>query len=209
MSPRDAELSKQRILEEATKVFAAKTFEGARVDEIAAKAGVNKALIYYYFKSKRNILDTIIENFLDEGIEAIFRVENAILGTDPKTKDRQKVLASLKQFYDYLETKKDILIIMMVESLIQGGPNPLLQIVERYSDSKVEEMKKSMTENGMIFNQDHLAWLITEIFTGLLPSIMFVILNEELSSHMKVDRKILLEKFIEALENTHFQSHIS
>ena len=205
MSPRDAELSRQKILEEATKIFAAKTFEGSRVDDIAEKAGVNKALIYYYFKGKRNILDTIIDNFLNEGTEAIINIGDALFKTG--TKSREELMSSMGKLFDYLETKKDILIIMMVESLIQGGPNPLLQIVEKYSGSRIDEFKKNMTEKGVVFNQDKLAWLVSEIFTGLLPSIMFVILNEELCSHIKADRKVLFEKFFEALENTHFRTH--
>lgn len=44
--------SKDRILKTAIKEFVEKGFDGARVDSIAAKAKVNKQLIYYYFKSK-------------------------------------------------------------------------------------------------------------------------------------------------------------
>ena len=40
------ENTKQRILEAAAHEFASKGFDGARVDEIARSAGVNKALIY-------------------------------------------------------------------------------------------------------------------------------------------------------------------
>ena len=36
-------------------VFAARGFDGAGVDDIAAKAGVNKAMIYYHFKNKRGL----------------------------------------------------------------------------------------------------------------------------------------------------------
>lgn len=122
MSPRDAEQSKKRILDAAVKIFAVKTFEGARVDDIAEKAGVNKALIYYYFKSKRNLLDTIIKSFLDQGIDQIFSVEEAIFRIDSKNKT--ELYKAIERFYDYLESKKDILIIIMVESLIQGGAQP-------------------------------------------------------------------------------------
>ena len=44
--------SKERILNVAEKIFADKGFDGARVDEIAQRAKVNKALIYYYYKNK-------------------------------------------------------------------------------------------------------------------------------------------------------------
>lgn len=49
--------TKEKILKVSEQVFAEKGFDGARVDEIARKAGVNKALIYYYFDGKDDLLD--------------------------------------------------------------------------------------------------------------------------------------------------------
>jgi AcrR family transcriptional regulator len=52
---RDPERTKARIIEAATAEFAAKGFAGARVSEIAARAGVNQQLIAYYFDSKEGL----------------------------------------------------------------------------------------------------------------------------------------------------------
>jgi TetR/AcrR family transcriptional regulator len=52
---RDPERTKARILEAATAEFAAKGFAGARVSEIAARAGVNQQLIAYYFDGKEGL----------------------------------------------------------------------------------------------------------------------------------------------------------
>ncbi|MFF4056093.1 TetR family transcriptional regulator [Streptomyces sp. NPDC001668] len=48
----DAERSRRQLLEAALDVFSAKGFDGARVQEIADRAGVNKQLISYYFGGK-------------------------------------------------------------------------------------------------------------------------------------------------------------
>ncbi len=58
--------SKQLILDAATAVFAEKGFDGARVDEIARRAGVNKALIYYYFESKDQIVEELMQGMIKE-----------------------------------------------------------------------------------------------------------------------------------------------
>jgi TetR/AcrR family transcriptional regulator len=50
---RPARVSPDRILAAAALEFAARGFAGARVDRIARRARVNKAMIYYHFKSKR------------------------------------------------------------------------------------------------------------------------------------------------------------
>lgn len=52
---RDPERTKARILDAATEEFSAKGFAGARVSEIAARAGVNQQLIAYYFDGKEGL----------------------------------------------------------------------------------------------------------------------------------------------------------
>jgi TetR/AcrR family transcriptional regulator len=47
--------SRDALLAAATDEFALKGFDGASVDTIAARAGVNKAMIYYHFKSKQRL----------------------------------------------------------------------------------------------------------------------------------------------------------
>jgi TetR/AcrR family transcriptional regulator len=62
-SPSDADSSAARsaILAAARAEFSAKGLTGARVNEIAARAGVNKQLIYYYFGSKEDLYRTALE----------------------------------------------------------------------------------------------------------------------------------------------------
>jgi len=55
------------ILETARSVFVEKGFDGARMQEIADKAGINKALLHYYFRSKENLFESI----LNESIQKI------------------------------------------------------------------------------------------------------------------------------------------
>ena len=52
---RDPERTRERILEAALAEFAAKGYAGARVDQIAARAGVNKQLVSYYFGGKQGL----------------------------------------------------------------------------------------------------------------------------------------------------------
>lgn len=63
---RDAERTKGRILQAALEEFAAKGFAGARVSEIAAKAGVNKQLISYYFGGKEGLYTELTTRWQSE-----------------------------------------------------------------------------------------------------------------------------------------------
>jgi AcrR family transcriptional regulator len=57
---RDAEATKQRILEAAISEFAARGAAGARIDRIAGAASANKQLIYAYFGSKQELFDAAV-----------------------------------------------------------------------------------------------------------------------------------------------------
>jgi len=58
--------TRARILAAAERAFAQDGLAGGRTDAIAAAAGVNKALLYYYFKSKENLYEAVIEEHLRE-----------------------------------------------------------------------------------------------------------------------------------------------
>jgi AcrR family transcriptional regulator len=52
--------NEKRILDVAIGEFSRKGLAGARVDEIARRAGVNKQLLYYYFKSKEGLFNAVL-----------------------------------------------------------------------------------------------------------------------------------------------------
>ena len=59
--PRDAEATRARILQAAYDAFASKGLAGARVDEIAEAADINKRMIYVYFGNKEQLFLTVLE----------------------------------------------------------------------------------------------------------------------------------------------------
>ncbi len=73
--PRNSAETRAAILEAAGRIFAEAGLAGARIDAIAAAAGINKAMLYYYFKSKdglyRAVLERNVEEFHRLGDEAL------------------------------------------------------------------------------------------------------------------------------------------
>ena len=59
---RDAERTKQAILDAAKVEFAEKGLAGARVDTIAEQSGANKRMLYYYFGSKEDLYVAVLED---------------------------------------------------------------------------------------------------------------------------------------------------
>jgi TetR/AcrR family transcriptional regulator len=62
---RDAERSRQALLDAALDEFAERGYAGARVADIAQRAGVNKQLINYYFGSKEGLYLAVQQAWLD------------------------------------------------------------------------------------------------------------------------------------------------
>lgn len=58
------EKNQQKVLEAALKVFSRKGFSGARIDEIAHQAGMSKTNMLYYFKTKKQLYQTVIVTVL-------------------------------------------------------------------------------------------------------------------------------------------------
>lgn len=70
--------AEERILVAARKVFTTKGMAGARMQDIADKAGINKALLHYYFRDKDKLFEVV---FLEEA-QKFFPKINAIFNSD-------------------------------------------------------------------------------------------------------------------------------
>lgn len=62
MAKKKDENTEAKILEAAKAVFQAKGMDGARMQEIADKAGINKAMLHYYFRNKQLLFDAVFNN---------------------------------------------------------------------------------------------------------------------------------------------------
>ena len=93
---RNPDASRERILAAATEIFAAQGLDGARVDEIARRAGINKRMLYHYFGNK----DDLFAAVLDELYEAICTESAALdLMSDSSQSGLTKLVEFVVDFY--------------------------------------------------------------------------------------------------------------
>ena len=78
--------SRQRLLTAAAVEFAARGFAGASVDRIARAARVNKAMIYYHFRSKAALYREILRDMFEAVAAGVAEVAEA--SADPADKVR-------------------------------------------------------------------------------------------------------------------------
>ena len=90
------EESRAAILKAAAREFAEHGIAGARTDAIAREAGVNKALLYYYFKDKETLYSAVLDDAFSGLKEAVFRV------LDGDLPPRQKILEYVGAYFDFV-----------------------------------------------------------------------------------------------------------
>ena len=66
--------TEDKILEAAKNVFVSKGMEGARMQEIADEAGINKALLHYYFRTKERLFEAIFAEIIKFAFPHITRI---------------------------------------------------------------------------------------------------------------------------------------
>src|SRR4051812_6685056 len=93
--PRPSRVSPDRILAAAAGEFAARGFAGARVDRIARRARINKAMLYYHFRSKQGLYDALLRRTFAEAAARM----RAIAASDLEPADKiDQVIADIAGF---------------------------------------------------------------------------------------------------------------
>jgi AcrR family transcriptional regulator len=126
MSPSRAETDSSRteaILNAAAEEFYEKGFAGARVDEIARRVGINKALLYYHVGNKDELFVRVAARSLEA---ARVRVEAAAAGAEePEAKLRSVVQAFVE------EAREDRHLLLILREVTTGGHRLPDQVIEK------------------------------------------------------------------------------
>jgi TetR/AcrR family transcriptional regulator len=117
--------SRAAILAAAERLFAGSGLDGTRTETIAADAGVNKALLYYYFKSKDALYEAVLENQVSE----FFQRAAAVL--DLKEKAGDTVLAYVGMSFDFIAARPHFP--ALIQRLSMSGGRPFERLARKYS----------------------------------------------------------------------------
>jgi len=111
---RGEQTSRDLLLAAAHQEFASRGFEGARVDTIAAVAGVNKQLVYHHFGNK----DDLYAKVLERAYDGIRERERALdLG---QLKPAAAMRRLIEMSFDYLAENRDFVFLLTDENLHRG-----------------------------------------------------------------------------------------
>ena len=176
--------AKALILKTSTEVFAEYGYDGARVDEIARRADIAKALIYYHFEGKADILKELINQFIEMYGNTIV----VTLGDDE---------AIELAFRKFIEEHEDIIRIILVESLKKNeNVPPLFELIEMLI--KLEQEVIDRPENDKIMQR-----MVVEFFMNMMPRATYACFKDDWCKHFKTEPKELESMFYEAMLNVH------
>jgi TetR/AcrR family transcriptional regulator len=99
-APRRPETAK-RILAAAEQAFAEQGLAGARTDQIVRAAGVNKALLYYYFHSKDELYGAVLESLFRQQQAAISAARRSSSSSRHGSAHRQELIAYVNGAFDF------------------------------------------------------------------------------------------------------------
>jgi TetR/AcrR family transcriptional regulator len=127
-SRRQPEASRNAILQAALVEFGREGLAGARMDAIAAAAGVNKALLYYYFRDKETLYAAILDRFFSQLLDRIM----AVAGQPGSAGER--FLSYARTHFDSIAESPYYARIFMGEmmSASRGGSSHLDRIFDTY-----------------------------------------------------------------------------
>jgi TetR/AcrR family transcriptional regulator len=137
--------TEQKILEAAKQVFLEKGLDGARMQDIADKAGINKALLHYYFRSKDKLFEVI---FLEEARKFMPRVVEIMMS-------ELDLFEKIEMFVgQYIGTLiQNPLLANFIVNEINRNPNDTLKKIfnnQRPPIEKVEVHVAKMVKKGII-----------------------------------------------------------
>jgi AcrR family transcriptional regulator len=177
------ETTKEKILNAAMKEFSTHGLAGARVDEIARSAGVNKAMIYYHFASKEELFRQLFQSEMDN---LRTQVGELLRQRDPTSaEDMANVVHELLA---YIRTKKDLLTLLMSETIQPTLVPPLF--------FQLLDLSTAMGQNIVLSSRPEVLPteepVFYELFTGLLPLLYF----DRLLAYYNWDTNTLDDRFI-------------
>lgn len=111
--------TEEKIKNAARTIFHRKGYAATRTRDIAEEAGLNLALLNYYFRSKQKLFDLIMLESLQQFVESMTNVFN-----DPETSLEKKIELLVSNYIDLLTQEPDIPLFILSE--LRSNPQELV-----------------------------------------------------------------------------------
>ena len=134
--------TQEKILRIARLEFANNGLEGARVDRIAENAGVNKAMIYYHFRSKDDLYQAVINEHMEQ-------IANFLQRNIMEAGEYDNLFLRISEFlHALLKDRKEFMPIMLRE-IASGGERIKTALTSLISEKGITKSIREIIEAGI------------------------------------------------------------
>ena len=195
--------TEEKIKAAARTVFHRKGFAAARTRDIAEEAGINLALLNYYFRSKEKLFVLVMIETLSEFFGSVTVIIN-----NPETSFEQKIEQFAAGYIDLIFREPDIPLFIMSE--IRNNPEQLLEKVDIRNtvfNSVFTRQFAEAVEQGKIKDQNFIHFMVNFIGLIVFPFIAKPLLraithlSEDQFNDLIKERKQLIPVWIKAMMN--------
>lgn len=128
---KEAEERRNEILDAADELFGQKGFDGTSTNDILEKVGIARGTLYYHFKSKEDIMDSLVDRYsvrllgsaqeiaADESIPVVERIIRVVISINLSGGSSQEIMEHIHKPQNALMHKK-------IEKVIINGVTPIL-----------------------------------------------------------------------------------
>ncbi|NBC03559.1 MAG: TetR family transcriptional regulator [Bacteroidetes bacterium] len=189
--------TEEQIFLAAQRVFQEKGFAGARMQEIADEADINKSMLHYYYRSKENLFLEVFQS----SVKKVFPQLIKILSSDKNLEEKVK---NVVEFY-YNTFRKNPYLPSFVLHEMNQHPKRFKEFIKSQNieipNEFVEQLKKEI-EKGRIIPMKPTHFLINIVSLCLMPVIartlvqtLFSLKDDEFDTFL-AERKELIPKVI-------------
>jgi AcrR family transcriptional regulator len=159
------EEKRRQILDAAVRAFARKGYHSCRVGEIAEEAGVAYGLVYHYFGSKEEVLETI---FRDTWTQMLARIREVADSGEPANEQVRKVTALLLRTW-----RRDPDLVRVLVREVTRSPEQLREQIDEigHAYSALEQVVANGQKTGE-FRDDLDPQIAATIFYGALEEVL-------------------------------------
>ncbi len=137
-TPKKDERVRQAILEAAKRVFQRWGLNKTTMEDIAREAGKGKSTLYYYFPSKEQIFDIVVQSEISGLLERAKTSVQKI--ASPKDRLKAYVVACLT------ETKNTVVLYDIVRTELQGDPHFIDKVRKRFEKGELSYLSRILAE---------------------------------------------------------------
>jgi TetR/AcrR family transcriptional regulator, fatty acid metabolism regulator protein len=153
---------KLKILAAAEEIISNKGFKEATISEIASQAGINDSIIYRYFKGKEDVLFSIVEERLKEGLALLDRDLQGLI--DPKSQLRKMMWGNL--WYHNAYSAYSRILLFECRSSTRFYSSPAYLLLQKYIARLTTILEQGIKES--IFRGDVTISLMRDMVFGVL-----------------------------------------